>query len=279
MKTDRVIQNELKAKIKILVVEDNLLSRKLLGFMFKHWGYRFDECSNGKLAIENIRLHKYDLILMDIQMPEMNGHETTGYIRKNLKLGLPIIAMTSHSNPEEREKCLLSGMNDYIAKPINEEELYNLVTNYLFTTVVLNREKTVKGTVQADKKNDIKTSLQIQNGIDHSPKIVNLDYLIEISKGDSKFVNEMIKIFLTENPDEIKALEKCIEEKNFEAIKIIVSKLRSTIPFLGLDKIIEKEVTEVETLATDKVDIGKIKTLFSKIKKVCEMSCIELQPV
>lgn len=277
MKTDRVIQDELKAKIKILVVEDNLLSRKLLGFILKNWGYKYDECSNGKLAIENIIIHNYDLILMDIQMPEMNGHETTIYIRKNLKLGLPIIAMTSHSNIEERENCLLSGMNDYIAKPINEEELYNLVTNYLFTTVVLNKERIVKRTVLANNKNDKKSSTQVKGGMDKSEKIVNLDYLLDISKGNTKFVNEMIKIFLTENPGEIKALETSIEEKNFVAIKTNVNKLRSTIPFLGLDKIIEKEVTEIEKLATDKGDNNKVKTLFSKIKKTCEMACIELQ--
>jgi len=140
MKTDRVIPDELKDKIKILVVEDNLMSRKLAAFVLKNWGYKYDECTNGKQALENIKLDKYDLILMDIQMPEMDGYETTRYIRKKLELGLPIIAMTSHSDPGERERCLSAGMNDYIAKPIKEEELYNIITNYLFTTVVLNPE-------------------------------------------------------------------------------------------------------------------------------------------
>lgn len=279
MKTDRIIQDEVKAKIKILVVEDNLLSRKFLGFMLKNWGYKFDECSNGKLAIENITIHKYDLILMDIQMPELDGHETSRYIRSNLKLGLPIIAMTSHSDDEEREKCLFSGMNDYMAKPINEEELYNSITNYLFTTVVLNKEKPVKTEFLTGEENPLKVSLQMQDNIDNSKKIVNLDYLIEMSKGDTKFVNEMVKIFLIENPDEIRSLENAIKEYNFAEIKIAANKLRSTIPFFGLDKVIEKEVIELETLATDKIDLDKIKTLFSKIKKTCEMACIELQSV
>lgn len=279
MKTDRIIQDEVKAKIKLLVVEDNLLSRKFLGFMLKNWGYKFDECSNGKLAIENITIHKYDLILMDIQMPELNGHETTKYIRRTLKLGLPIIAMTSHSTEEEREKCLLSGMNDYMAKPIKEEELYNIITNYLFTTVVLNTEKPVKKEILPKEENSLKVSLQIQDSIDNSKKIINLDYLIEVSKGDTKFINEMVKIFLTENPGELRCLENAIIENNFEDIKIGANKLRSTIPFFGLDKIIEKEVIEVETLATNKMDIEKIKTLFSKIKKTSEMACIELQAV
>src|SRR5476651_1584185 len=101
MKTDRVIPDELKEKIKILVVEDNLMSRKLAAFVLKNWGYKYDECANGNQALQNIKIHKYDLILMDIQMPELNGYDTTKYIRKKLELGLPIIAMTSHSDPGE----------------------------------------------------------------------------------------------------------------------------------------------------------------------------------
>jgi CheY-like chemotaxis protein len=140
MKTDRIIPPGLKDKIRILVVEDNLLNQKLAGFMLDGWGFQYDICSNGKQAIEHLKLNSYDLILMDIQMPEMNGYETTKYIREELKLGMPIIATTSYSSTEEREKCLLSGMTDYLTKPIKEEELYNLVTNYLFTTVVENIE-------------------------------------------------------------------------------------------------------------------------------------------
>ncbi len=144
MLTDRVIPEELKTKIKILVVEDNLLGRKLTAFLLQKWGFHFDACANGKLAVENLKLTNYDLILMDVQMPEMDGHETTKYIRSKLKLGLPIIAMTSHASEEERKKCLMSGMNDYISKPIVEEELYNLTVNYLFTTVVENPENKLK---------------------------------------------------------------------------------------------------------------------------------------
>jgi CheY-like chemotaxis protein len=138
--TDRVIPPGLKDKIRILVVEDNVLNQKLADFMLRDWDFQHDICSNGKQAIDLLKINTYDLILMDIQMPEMNGYEATTYIREELKLGVPIIATTSHSSPGEREKCLLSGMTDYLTKPIKEVELYNLVTNYLFSTVVENIE-------------------------------------------------------------------------------------------------------------------------------------------
>ena len=144
MLTDRVIPEELKEKILILVVEDNLLSRKLTSFLLQNWGFRHETCANGKLAIENLKLNKYDLILMDIQMPEKDGYETTKYIRKEMKLGLPIIALTSHASEDERKRCLSSGMNDYLSKPVVEEELYNLTVNYLFTTVVESQENKLK---------------------------------------------------------------------------------------------------------------------------------------
>lgn len=119
--------------VKILIVEDNLLNQKLAGFMLKDWGFDYDICSNGKIAVEKLKTETYNLILMDIQMPEMNGYEATEFIREELKLTLPIIAMTAHALPGEREKCVGFGMSDYISKPIKEIDLRNLITKYMNT--------------------------------------------------------------------------------------------------------------------------------------------------
>ena len=122
---------KIENNIKILIVEDNILNQKLAGFMLKDWGFDFDICSNGKLATEKLKTNSYNLILMDIQMPEMNGYEATEYIREQLKLTIPIIAMTAHALPGEREKCIGFGMTDYISKPIKEIDLRNLITQYM----------------------------------------------------------------------------------------------------------------------------------------------------
>jgi CheY-like chemotaxis protein len=141
MITDRKIPDTLKRKIRILVVEDNQLNQKLVGFMLDDWGFYHDLAVNGKEALKLLEENEYDLILMDISMPVMDGYEATRYIRDVLKLGVPVIATTSNASDKEREKCLSSGMTDYLTKPIRSVELYNLVTNYLFTTVVENIEK------------------------------------------------------------------------------------------------------------------------------------------
>lgn len=121
----------LKSAVKILIVEDNPLNQKLAGFMLKDFGFAFDICENGKLAVEKLKHDVYDLILMDIQMPEMDGYEATGFIRDTLVLKLPIIAMTAHALPGEKDKCVSLGMTDYISKPIKENDLYNLIIKHI----------------------------------------------------------------------------------------------------------------------------------------------------
>ena len=117
------------------------------------------------------------------------------------------------------------------------------------------------------------------NNTDTAQKTINLSYLESISSGNKEFVKEMVNLFLSENPEEIKSLENAITEKNHKSIKTIAHKLRSTIPFMGLDKIIEKDVAEIEKLAANNADVKEIEQRFAKVKEVCEKSYYELSPI
>lgn len=108
-------------------------------------------------------------------------------------------------------------------------------------------------------------------------KVTNLDYLIELSKGNKEFVVEMIEIFLAENPEEIASLENAISEQNFEQIKSAAHKMKSTIPFVGLDKLIEKDLAEIEKLGLEQINIQRIHTLFLNIKDICLKASEELK--
>lgn len=108
-------------------------------------------------------------------------------------------------------------------------------------------------------------------------RVTNLAYLEGLSRGDKSFVKKMIGVFLEENPKEVKALEESIKDEKFEAIKASAHKLKSTIPFVGLDTVIGKYVSEIESLASQKTDYANIRSLFAKVKENCEAAYIELQ--
>jgi HPt (histidine-containing phosphotransfer) domain-containing protein len=115
--------------------------------------------------------------------------------------------------------------------------------------------------------------------MDEPEKMIDLNYLSSLAKGNKGFVKEMIAIFLNDNPAELRSLETGIAEQDFDKIKSIAHKLKSTIPFIGLDKIIGKEVLEMESLAADHSDLKGIESRFKKVKEVCEKACLELEEV
>lgn len=114
----------------ILIVEDDVLNQLLMKTMFSHLGFTFDVAGNGQIALEKLRENIYDIILMDLRMPVMDGFETTNHIRHRLGLNTPVIALTADLNREDIGKIEQSGMNDYLAKPLNRDKLHQLISKY-----------------------------------------------------------------------------------------------------------------------------------------------------
>jgi CheY-like chemotaxis protein len=126
------IPDDIKADCNILLAEDNLMNQKLLSFMIKSLGLNCTACNNGKEAVEVLRNQKFDLVLMDVEMPEMNGYQATKFIREELKMNMPVIAATAYETEEDIQKCIDAGMNDHLQKPIKENELLQKLSKYLF---------------------------------------------------------------------------------------------------------------------------------------------------
>ncbi|MDY6838188.1 MAG: response regulator [Thermodesulfobacteriota bacterium] len=126
---------EAKQRARILLVEDNVLNQKLALRLLEKSGYRADAVLNGKEAVTALEKDAYNLVLMDVQMPEMDGYEATGVIRdpesKVRNHDVPIIAMTAHAMKGDRERCLEAGMNDYISKPIQVQNLGEVIERFL----------------------------------------------------------------------------------------------------------------------------------------------------
>ncbi|HTD92797.1 MAG TPA: response regulator, partial [Chitinophagaceae bacterium] len=201
-----------------------------------------------------------------IQMPEMDGHAATRFIRNDLGSQIPIIAMTAHAMSGEREKCIASGMHDYISKPIDEKKLYQLITQYSTTM-----------NFQATNVN------QHQYHDQHAPagpaKVINLQYVDEIAGGDASFKKDIIREFVNQVPAKINTLEKAIATNNFTSIRGIAHEMKTTVHFLGLSGLIGQSLQKIEDMANAQQSIGIIQQMFECIKSVCLQAVREAEPL
>ena len=127
-----------KRKVRILLAEDNVVNQKFALHLIGKFGYRVDTVGNGFEAIQALEKLSYDLVLMDVQMPEMDGFEATRAIReKECETGkhIPIIAMTAHAMKGDREECIEVGMDDYVSKPIQPQQLREVIEKQIFNVI------------------------------------------------------------------------------------------------------------------------------------------------
>jgi signal transduction histidine kinase/DNA-binding response OmpR family regulator len=151
------LESDIISKSMILLVEDNIINQKVALSILEGFGYKLDVTSNGLEAIAALERKSYDLVLMDIQMPEMDGFEATKVIRDTnsnvLNHDLPIIAMTAHAMSGYKDICIKAGMNDYVTKPIQPDKLTKVMTQYLLSKAhvdLKNNNRTQKNILIAD---------------------------------------------------------------------------------------------------------------------------------
>ena len=266
--------------VKVLVVEDNKLNQDLIQQLLTSWQLNFTIAENGRQAIEYLKKEPYNLILMDIQMPEMDGYTTTQKIRDDLKIRTPIIALTAHALAGERERCLSAGMNDYIPKPIREDKLRSLIAQFVTIEQLPFSENTINhttsdGFVLRDDDARLAVISPLKNG-QNQDKILKLNYLQELSKGNTTFVKSMLSQFIEQMPQEIADLEKAITAKDFTLIKSLAHNMKTTVAFVGLDAALYPSLDLIEN-AVIKQDFQSIQQAFENVKKLCEQAAAEIQ--
>lgn len=195
-------------------------------------------------------------------MPLLDGYNATKKIREELKNPVPIIAMTANIMPHEKEKCLSYGMNDYLSKPFKEADLYDILIANLGNKV---------------KSNTMKSHINRSNSIPLSKtfKVINTAYLDSLSRGNASFIKEIVTIFLEQNPIEIIELEQAIKLENYNAIRSIAHKMKTSVGFIGLEQLLNP-LDQIETLAIENSNITNIKPLFDHIKTSCQEAICEL---
>ncbi|TDW43372.1 signal transduction histidine kinase [Flavobacterium sp. 270] len=217
--------------LRILVVDDNAINQSLMKHLLSQWNIDFSIVSNGLEAVEYLRNNECDLVLMDLQMPQMDGYTATQQIREVLKLDLPVIAMTAHALPGEREKCLSRGMNEYISKPIKEEELFKLISNF-----------GLKNAKAEEVKNIQEVSIF---------KHIDLTYMKELSGGNTSFEQTVTTQFITNVPQHIQQLIDAYQNEDFSIVKLRAHDLKTSGAIMGLLPVLEEKLDILE-LATEK---------------------------
>lgn len=214
--------NQLK-NASVLLVEDNDINRLYASSILKMWGCHYESAENGVVALEKIRNNSFDVILMDIQMPVMDGFETTKAIRKGdpLKNNVPIIALTANATQKDFEKCIAAGMNDCITKPFTQDDLLKTLTKYL------GKKLTIKKKVVPE---EVKT-------VD-AP--VDLAYLKKVSNNNNEFIQEIVNTFLGTIPSTIVDINTLIQERNWIQLGKVIHKIKPTVTLMGIHHLKDK---------------------------------------
>ena len=257
------IESELK-NIKVLVVEDIPLNQLLMKTLLDDFGFERDIAENGKIAIEKLKEKEYEIILMDLQMPEMNGFEATEYIRKTMKSTIPIIALTADVTTVDLAKCKAVGMDDYLAKPVDEKQLYNKIVS------ILNQSKLNKlPKNQIDKFEDnIVTEEKI--------RCINLGYLNQRTKSNPKLMMEMITLYLGQVPPLVNTMKQSLADQNWSLLAASAHKMIPSFSIVGISSNYENMAKKIQELATAPEKSEEIKDLVQEIDDVCQQACVEL---
>jgi PAS domain S-box-containing protein len=249
--------------VKVLVAEDIKFNQLLMKTLLDSFGITSEMAENGKVAIDKLKTDDYDLILMDLQMPQMNGFEATDHIRKKMRSKIPIIALTADVTSADLEKCKAVGMNDYISKPIDDKILYQLITKH---TVEL------RTAVNSDTTNT--TSIDVPNA--KGFKYVNFDYLRELTFGKPEGIASMIRAYLEETPRLLEAMKKGIEVQDWESTGAAAHSLIPSFSILGIDLVYEDMARKIQESSSKKEKPEYVNALIHKIEEVCNMAMLEL---
>lgn len=224
--------------LSVLVAEDNVLNQKLVERLLQDMGLSVDIAANGKAAVEMITSRPYDFVLMDMQMPVMDGYEAATTIRQQLKSDVPIIAMTAHAMQGEKEKCLRLGMNDYIAKPLRIKELHEKLTK-------VRRGETIHR--QGEKSG----GKDYANGSE-----IDFTYLMEATGGNNEFISELLTMCMKSITEDIAILLDASEHRDMGRVKHISHKMQSTSSMAGV-KTLTETLKRIELLTRESFEYSE----------------------
>ena len=249
------------SNIRILLVEDQEFNQFVAKRLLEGLNATVEIASNGKVAIEKLLENNYDVILMDIQMPVMDGVETTRFIREHMdkpKSETPIIALTAHALKGNDKKYYAYGMDGYLSKPFKSTDLSAVI------------KKTLWGKEPTKKDSQNQTTREPQSAQ------YNLSHLQKIAGDDQDFLRDMISLFLRSSKKEIEEIKTNIQSSNYRRIKISAHSIKSGFNMIKRMDIFEM-LEQVEKLAVEEGDTSQILKLSKKIEDAFNVLQIEMK--
>jgi PAS domain S-box-containing protein len=239
----------------VLLVEDNRMNQLVVKKFLEKWGVAIEIAENGIEAIEKLRESSFDIVLMDLQMPQMDGYKAARYIRYNMDIpikNIPIVALTASAMIDVKRKVMDAGMNDFITKPFDPRELYLKILKF-----------TNRGTQPEDNELFAVSVLPVASGY------VNLQYLEEISASNQEFITDMIRLFLRQMPQFVQNLKKACENAHWTDMRYITHKMKSSLSTIGIFEL-ESVMRQLETYAAQESNLAEAVQLCNHIERVCE---------
>lgn len=239
--------------MKVLIAEDVDINQLVIKKHMQKFGFSADFAENGKIAIEKLRTGSYDIVLMDMQMPVMDGYEAIRIIRKDFPEPvnrIPIISITASVMGEAPLKCLEAGANDYVPKPYDIKDLRKKMEKWVTPE---NNNQNTPDMKEEDKKNE---------------SLIDLDYLDQLSEGDDDFTISMLSYFLENTPGVLNDMKQFYQDKDWKSLRNAAHKFKPQLTFMGI-KSVFNEVETIEQNSANEVNTDEIPELLKKVEAVC----------
>ena len=269
--TSQEIDFKSLGKRKVLVAEDVELNQFLARHILESWDFEVVIAANGREALEAMEQSSFDCVLMDVQMPEMDGIEATQRIRRlpdTVKAGIPIIALTANALKGDSEKYIAAGMTDYLAKPFDEARLFRVISRNLSRRKEPGVVRSAPAPAPAQSNGSFITNLNNNNNMTgENSRLYDLSMVQSVSGGDEGFIQRMVALFIETVPQNVQDLKKAMQEEDWEQVGKTAHKLKSTIDSMGI-KSIRQEIRIVEANARQKESLQDIPSLVANIDAV-----------
>jgi PAS domain S-box-containing protein len=270
-KNDLQVHGESISGMKVLIAEDVDINQLVIKKHMQKFGFVADFAENGKIALEKLKQSKYDIILMDMQMPVMDGYEAIRAIRKDFPdplRNIPIISITASVMGEAPQKCLEAGANDYVPKPYDIKDLRKKMEKWVAMDNITH--------LQTNQIMQDQYSSSANGGENSKKSLVDFEYLNQLSEGDDDFSISMLSYFLDNTPTVIREMMQFYQEKDWKNLRNVAHKFKPQLTFMGI-KSIFNEVETIEQNAAAVKNLEEIPDLIDKAQKVCEEAMIEIR--